>query len=517
MQKLVLTFDIGTQSLRAMIVDKKGNILALHQEIYQRPYYSQYPTWAEQKPNYYFDHLCKASRLLKENNKELFEQVIAITVTTFRDTTLCLDKENKPLRDIVMWLDKRETKTPQKLSLLQNIAFNIVGMRDVIATQAKMASCNWVKENQPEIWEKTAKFVLISAYINYQLTGNLIDSNASVVGHVPIDYKNRSWQKKGALTRCIADIPLEKLVDMCMPGDIIGYITKETANISGIKEGLPLIATGADKSCETLGLSVTNTSKAAISFGTAATIQVVSKKYIEVPKFAPTYPSVMGDRFNVELQIYRGYWMLTWFKENFCGKEAEEAASLGVSVESIFDAKLCEVPAGCNGLTLQALWAPGVITPNVKGAMIGFSDCHTKTHIYRAIIEGIGFGLMEGMYGMEKKSKTKVKELYVAGGGSISSEICQITANMFGLPVKRASTTETCGVGSSMVAYVAMSEFKDYDEAIESMCHERDTFYPDMNEHKIYKDIYDNVYSKMLGKLNPLYLSTKKIINKYSK
>ncbi|MFI3166698.1 MAG: FGGY-family carbohydrate kinase [Bacillota bacterium] len=514
MQSVVITFDVGTQSLRGMIVDKKGNLLAFEREMYEAPYFSQFPTWAEQKPNFYYESLCRVSRKLKENNKELFESAIAVTVTVFRDTTLCLDKNNKPLRDIVMWLDKRETKNSKKLSPLQTVAFKAVGMLDVIKSQQKMASCNWVQENQPEIWEKTAKFVLLPTYLNYQLTGNLIDSNANIIGHVPIDYKNKRWQPKGALTRCLADIPMEKLVPIVNPGDTIGHITEQTSIDSGIKQGLPLIATGADKSCETLGLSVTDTTKAAISYGTAATIQVVSKKYIEVPKFAPTYPSVMGDRFNVELQIYRGYWMLTWFKNNFVQKEAQQAEELGVSVETILNSKLKDIPAGSNGLLLQALWGPGVITPNVKGAIIGFSDVHTKMHIYRAIIEGICFGLMEGMYGMEKKSKTKVKELYVAGGGSQSEEICQITANMFGLPVKRAHDHETCGIGCAMVAFVSLGEFKSYDEAIKNMCHEKDTFYPDMKEHAIYKDIYDNTYSKMLKRLQPLYTSTKKIINK---
>lgn len=502
---LVLTFDIGTQSMRAILVDRGGNIVEYVQKKYEHPYFSQNPGWAEQAPDFYFDTLCETGLKLREKCGELFERIIAVTMTTIRDTTLCLDSELKPLRNIVVWLDKRVAAQDKPYKFLAGLALKAVKMDEAVVVQHKASVANWIMENQPEIWEKTAKFVLLPTYMNYKLTGNLRDSVANMIAHIPFDYKNRTWMKKHNLTRCICDIPPEKLCDIVDSGEVLGTITAKTSELSGIPEGLPLIATGSDKGCETLGLSVISPHKAALSFGTTATVQLATKKYVEPQQFMPAYPAVPNDLFNPEIQIYRGYWMLSWFKQEFAYEENESAKRLGCSAERLLDKRLHEVPAGSDGLIIQPYWSPGVSIPNARGAMIGFTDVHTKIHIYRAIIEGIGFALMDGLYTMERRSKTKITELFAGGGGSQSNEVCQIMANMFGLPVKRIQTHEACGLGSSMVAFVANGTFKNYEEAIASMVREKDVFLPDEQEHELYAKLYSEVYKGMYSKLEPFY------------
>lgn len=513
-KQLVLTFDIGTQSMRGLILDKNGNILDYEQIKYEKPYFSKMPGWAEQTPNFYFDVLCEIGRRLSTRCKELIDQVMAVTMTTVRDTVMCLDKDNRPLRDIIIWLDKREAENTQPLPKAKMLAFNLVGMKDTVLMQQRQSVCNWIMDKEPEIWEKTAKFVMLPTYLNYKLTGELKDSAANQIGHVPFDYKKRSWMTENGLTRCLYDVPMEKLCDLVKSGDTIGYITEEMNKLSGIPAGLPLIATGSDKACETLGLSVTTKNKAALSFGTTATIQFTTPDYFEPLPFAPSYPAVPNHLYNAEVQIYRGYWMLSWFKNEFAAKEVEEAKREGVSAESLLNKYLKDIPAGSDGLLLQPYWSPGVVTPNARGAIIGFSDVHTRVHIYRAIIEGIGYGLMDGLYSMEKRSKQKIEELYVGGGGSQSDEICQITADMFGLPVKRIQTHEACGLGSSMVAFIAMGVYNNYDEAISNMVRVKDTFLPNMEEHITYKKLYEEVYCQIYNKLEPLYRKIKTITNK---
>jgi sugar (pentulose or hexulose) kinase len=119
---------------------------------------------------------------------------------------------------------------------------------------------------------------------------------------------------------------------------------------------------------------------------------------------------------------------------------------------------------------------------------------------------------MEGLYSIEKGSKQKVRRLYVAGGGSQSAEICQITANMFGLPLCRIHTHEVTGVGASMVAFVAQGVFAGYEEGIRSMVHIQDEFLPNEEQHQLYRTLYNEVYSKVFDKLEPLYCEIDKII-----
>lgn len=510
---LVLTFDLGTQSLRAMLVDQEGKIIGIAQVKYPVPYISKELGYAEQVPNYYYDRLKEAVALLKKDHEEDLKNVIACTLTTIRDTVLCLDKDNKPLRDIIVWLDKREAakKDLKPISPLKKAIFALVGVTDVIDMQMRQSVCNWIMINEKEIWEKTAKYVMLPTYLNYLLTGNLKDSIASQIGHIPTDYKNGCWQPENSLTRFIFDVPVEKLCDLVSPGDSLGALKEELCNEFGIPVGTELIATGSDKGCETLGLSVFSPNKAAVSFGTSATIQFTTKDYFEPTPFAPAYPAVVKGYFNTEIQIYRGYWMLTWFKEKFCHEESLQAEKEGTITEVILNRYLKDVPIGCDGLILQPYWGAGIQNPNARGSMIGFTDVHDKKHMYRAIIEGINFDLYQGMLTMEKNGKKHIEEVYVGGGGSQSDEIVQMTSDMFNLPVKRIQTHEACGIGASLVAFVAKGIYQNVDEALSHMVQDKDVFEPNKENHEKYMK-YFNVYKKLYKRLDPLFVEIKEIL-----
>ncbi len=506
---LILTFDLGTQSMRGMLFNKQGQIVQLVQHKYEIPYHSKNPGWAEQSARFYFNTLCSISRELKEKSPNGYKDVIAVTLTTIRDSSLCLDEHYEPLRDVILWLDSRETKHIKPFPWWVKIALKAVGMEGVLKKQYKVSAANWVMENEPETWAKTSKFVMLSTYLNYKLTGQLVDCPANMIGHIPFHYKKRTWLSKHNLKRCMCDIPCHKMCGLIQTEETVGLITEQMEEQSGIPQGLPLIATGSDKGCETLGLSVIHEEQAALSFGTTATVQFATRKYFEPKRFLPAYPGVPRGMYNPEIEIFRGYWLISWFKKEFALKECVEAKERGCEPETILNERLREVPPGCDGLILQPFWTPGVVTPNARGAVIGFSDVHTRIYIYRAIIEGIGFALMDGMYSMERRSGQRIKEIYVAGGGSQSDEICQITANMFGLPVIRIQTHEASGLGSSIAGFVAMGEFKDYEEAISHMVHIRDTFQPDNKEYELYQKLYHSVYKRIYPRLLPLYIRIK--------
>ena len=502
---LILTYDVGTQSARAILVDKQGSIVDKVQMKYGEPYIRPEPGWAEQKTDFYFAHMCAASRVLMERNQDKVGDIIAVAVTVIRDTLVFLDENNRPTRDIIHWLDARKCEFDDPFPWWKKVAFKLIGMDKGTKIGYRTSKVNWVRLNQPEIWNKTKKIVCLPAYLNFKMTGRLADSPANTIAHIPIDYKKKTWMKENGLTRCLYDVPQEKLYELVPSGDVIGYITKEAAELSGAPEGLPLIATGADKACETLGLSVASPEKASISFGTSSTIEMYSENYFEPQQFLPAYPSVINKAWNPEIQVFRGFWMLSWFIKEFADKDKAEAQEMGISPEELLNRRASEVPAGCNGLMLQPYWTPDVLKPDSYGAIIGFSDYHTKYHMYRAIIEGICLELYMSMKAMERRGKKHIEEIFVGGGGSKSDLACQILADTFGLPVKRIHTHEACSIGAAMVAFVAKGEFASYDEAIKSMVHEKDVFTPITEHHEVYMNIYNKVYRKIYKNVRPLY------------
>ncbi|MDR3336660.1 MAG: FGGY-family carbohydrate kinase [Treponema sp.] len=504
-EPLILTFDIGTQSTRALLVNARGDILHKVQKPYDPPYFSQNPGWAEQRADYYWGCIGETSRSLKEKAGDLWKDIIAVTCSTIRDTVVCLDRNRNPLGNVILWLDERKADKIPPVSAFANSLYRLVGMKEGVAIQRAGSHCNWLAYHDRERWDKTEKYVFISAWLNYKFTGNLVDSTASAIGHLPFDSKTRNWYKNRDFRWAIFYVTKGKLCDLVEPGTVTGGITAETSEHTGIPKGLPLIATGSDKGCETLGLSCLDNGKAALSFGTTATVQLSSQKYFEPQPFMPSYAAVVPGYFNPEIEIYRGYWLLNWFKREFAAKEMEEAAKLGLNAEKLLDNRLKEIPPGCDGLIMQPYFTPGVNMPFAKGAIIGFSDIHTRIHIYRAIIEGINFALMDGLHYMEKRGNMQIKSLFAAGGGAQSDEICRITASMFGLPVYRIQTHEATGIGSSLAAFVAKGVFSSYEEGIGKMVHIKDEFEPKPQEHQIYEQLYSEVFTKVFDKLSPLY------------
>ncbi len=516
MDERILVFDVGTQSVRAALIDKNGTFVGLERDVYEEPYYSLRPNWAEQSPDFYFEHMCAAARRLCEGAGADPGSIGAVTVTVFRDTTVCMGRDGRPLRDCILWMDQRQAEHPKPLSAVRRSLFALVGMTETIDRLQRTAACNWIAENEPELWAATDKYVCLSTYLNYRLTGRIADSSASLQAKIPFDYRRRRWDEHG-LTRSAYDIPQRMLCEIVPSGTVLGGLTAEAAELTGIPAGTPVIAAGSDKGCETIGLSVIREDQAALSFGTSCTVQFITRRYFEPTPFMPAYPAVPNDMYNPEIQLLRGYWMLTWFIENFAGPEAEQAKALGCSTESLLNRHLSEVPPGCGGLMVLPHWTPGLSTPNTRGAMIGFTDEHSRYHIYRAIIEGLNYGLMEGLYGMEKRSGQRITHLYLGGGGSRSDEICQITANMFGLPVSRTQTNEASALGAAVCCFVSKGVYDSYEEAVAGMVHLRDTFEPDMAEHAFYRRIYDEVYSQLYKTVTPLHKRLGAIVSQYGR
>ncbi len=512
-KKRILSIDCGTQSVRAMVFDSKGNLIEKVQRKID-PYFSKKPGWAEQYPELYWKNACLAMHTLKENNPEEWEKIEAVVVTTSRATQVLLDKNGNVIRPSILWLDQRKAKCKKSLRFSDKIFFSLISMKRTVEIIRRQSPANWIKENEPEVWDKTYKYMLISGFFNYKLTGKFVDSVASQIGFLPFDYKNRRWEKsKNSWKWYVFGVGKEKLYDLVEAGSIIGETTKKAAEETGLREGLPVVAGGSDKGCETLGNGCIDPSSASVSFGTTTTVQITSPTYIEPLKFMPAYPSVIPSNYNPEIEVFRGYWMIRWFKKEFAPKEVEEAGKKHISAENLLDQRLKEIPAGSQGLVLQPYWGPHVKMPDAKGSIIGFGDVHTRMHIYRAIVEGINYALMDGLEKIEKKSKLKVQKIMVAGGGAQSDAICQITADMFNRPVYRINTHEVSGLGAAIIGFVGIGVYKNYKEAIKNMVHYKDIFNSNSKNSGIYKKLYKDVYKKIYPSLKNVYKSIRRITN----
>jgi sugar (pentulose or hexulose) kinase len=509
---LILSIDSGTQSVRALLFDLQGNLLA-KSRLPIEPYFSTAPGLAEQQPEVFWQALCQACQQLwkdiaKDPNSRLSAQRIAgVTLTTQRSTLINLDKHHQPLRPAIVWLDQRRTEGLPPLGGPWGLAFRLSGMTRTVAYLQAEAEANWIAKNQPEIWKNTDKYVYLSGYLTYRLTGKLVDSTGCQVGYMPFDYKHLRWSSWWDWKWQVLPIDKSLLIDLVPPAARLGEITPEAAEASGIPAGLPLMAAASDKACEVIGAGCLEPQIGCLSYGTTATINTTHRKYIEVIPLIPPYPAAVPNAYSLEIQIYRGFWMVSWFKQEFGQAEQRLADERGLEAEDLFDELVKTVPPGSDGLVLQPYWSPGlkVPGPEARGAIIGFGDVHTRAHVYRAILEGLAYALREGAERIAKRSGVAVSELHVAGGGSQSDAAMQITADIFGLPTFRPHVYEASGLGAAIVAAVGLGLHPDFESAVHEMTHLGETFQPDSTRSGIYEHIYQRVYLKMYERLRPLY------------
>lgn len=502
----VLAIDHGTQSVRALLFDLRGTLLA-KSRVPIDPYVSQGPGLAEQDPEVFWQAVCQACQALWRMPGVIKDSLAGVALTTQRSTVINVDERGQPLRPAIVWLDQRRTAGLKPVGGWWGLAFRLSGMTETVAYLQAEAEANWIRTHQPEVWSRTHKYLFLSGYLTYRMTGLFVDSVGSQVGYVPFDYKRQTWGRPSDWKWQAVPMDPRVLPDLVPPAHPLGTITREAAGATGIPEGTPLIAAAADKACEVIGAGCLAPQIACLSYGTTATINTTHRRYIEVIPLIPPYPAAVPGAYSLEIQIYRGYWMVSWFKREFGQPEQRIAEELGVDPEQLFDEMVDTVPPGSLGLTLQPFWSPGlrVPGPEAKGAVIGFGDVHTRAHLYRSILEGLAYGLREGAERTARRSGVPITEIRVAGGGSQSAAAMQLTADIFGLPTTRPHLYEASGLGAAIDAAVGLGLHPDFETAVSEMTRVGVSFEPNPTNHRIYDELYNRVYLRMYARLRPLY------------
>ncbi len=501
----LLVFDVGTQSVRAAVIDLHGNICKLVKTPID-PYFSSQPGWAEQEPDYYWKNLGYTAQKLLHSEEVAVERIAGVSQTCQRTTMINLDKNGKPLRPAILWLDQRKADDSKRIPPLIRWGLRTIGQHTLVEKAVRESKSNWIQDHEPEIWEKTEKFLFLSGFLTHRLTGEYRDSCGNMVGYLPFNFKRQTWSKPNDMRWKFFPMDPSVLPQLVKPGAVLGYVSPVASQETGIPKGLPVIAAGTDKACEVLGAACLSPDVACLSYGTTATVNTANEKYVQIRPFAPAYPSAVPDAYNTEVMVYRGFWLVSWFKEQFGLRELQLAKERNLAPEALFDELIENIPPGSMGLTLQPYWSPGMNTDaDAKGAIIGFGDVHTRAHIYRSILEGLGYALKDGLLALEKKNRVKINCLRVSGGGSQSDAAMQITADIFNLPAQRPHTFETSALGAAIDAAVGLKLHGDFPSAVHEMTRVTHVFEPIPRNRDLYAALFERVYRKMYGRLKPIY------------
>ena len=503
----ILSIDVGTQSVRALVFDDAGALCARVQVPIEPPYYAPQPGHAEQDPDVFWQAIGTACQQLWAEEPALATRIAGMALTTQRATSVFLDASGAPIGRAISWLDQRRAERVPRLPAVWRGLFSALGLASTIDTFQRLSPANWRAAHAPEQHTRARHALLLSGYLVHCLTGAWRDSVSAQVGYLPFDYKQRRWAGRSDWKWRAIAIERDQLPELVEPGKQLGALDKDAAETLGLPVGLPVFSAGADKACEVLGSGAVTPETACVSLGTTATINTCRDAYKEVTRFVPAYPAAMPDAFTDEIQIYRGFWLVSWFKQEFALDTVVAAEREQRAAEALLDERIAPIAPGSDGLLVLPTWSPGVRIPGpeARGAMVGFTDVHSRAHVYRAILEGLAYGLREGRERIEKRTKTPITRLRVSGGGSQSDQAMQILADVFNLTAERSHTHETSGLGAAINAAVGLGWHADHRAAARSMVHQGAVFTPRAQAVAIYDRFYNEVFTDLYGRLKPTF------------
>ncbi len=494
-RQYLLALDSGSQSSRALLFDRTGRILAAAQQQHAPMKYPE-PGAVEQDPHDIRDALFQSIRQCLERWGGDEREIAATALTTQRNTVVPVAADGSPLADATSWLDRRTAGVDSEPSRPLRVLLKALGPHALLPRLlAKSWPRQW-REWRPQLLEQMHWLASIEAWLNHQLTGRMAVAPGGLAGAWPLDVPARRWSDSKLLFKLLA-YERRWLPEIVEPGCLIGGVTAEAAERTGLPAGLPVYACGGDKQAEALGAGVTagNGRVAAVSLGTGSSIcipltrPVQSRKYLWV-----TMAGAEPGCFCHEYLLFRGMWTVRWFGLQFARELEAVARESGTSVEALLCDEAAAVPAGCDGIVVWPRWSPTLTHPLETGSVVGLKETHGRGHFFRALLEGIAFDLRRGLGILEKALHTKVERLHVGGGGARSNLVVEILADVLGLPVVRPISQELAARGAAMVAALGDRQFANAKAAVAAMVPEAPTIVPDPRHVELYDRIYREVY-----------------------
>ncbi len=498
--KYLLGIDIGTSGTKTVLFDRGGNPISSSTAEY--PLYQPEIGWAEQDPQDWWNAVCiTINQVIKDSNINP-EYISGIGLSGQMHGLVMLDGDGNVLRKSIIWCDQRTAKECVEIT-------EKVGEKRLIDITANPALTGftaskilWVRNNEPEIYERCRKILLPKDYIRYMLTGEFATEVSDASGMQLLDIKNRCWSKEvlNAL-----DIPIEYLGDVHESIVVSGKVHKKAAEVTGLKENTPVVGGAGDQAAGAIGNGIIKSGQISSTIGTSGVVFAhLDEPIIDEKGRVHTFCHAVPGAWHM-MGVTQGAGLsLKWFRDNFCTNEIEVAKGMGIDPYVLMTKEAEKVPAGSRGL-IYLPYLMGERTPHLnpkaKGVFFGLSAAHTKNEMLRAVIEGVSYSLLDCME-IIKDTGMNPTNVMVSGGGGKSELWRQILADMFNCKVSTNKSSEGPALGVALLAGVGTGVYKDIDEACSIAISENSVQFPKEENSLVYKryyEIYKKIYDDLKG------------------
>ena len=495
MSALILAHDLGTTGNKASLFDPAGRLLASA----TCPYDTSYPraAWAEQDPADWWDAVAGSTRQLLSQSDATPDDVAVVSFSGQMMGCLPVDEAGTPLRSAIIWADQRAEAQAEHLAqaLTPEGVYRITGHRASASYTA--AKILWLRQHQPDIYWQARRFLQAKDYAAFRLTGAYATDYSDASGTNLFDLQARRWSDE--ILRAV-DLSPELLPPAVPSSTVLGRVTREAAQETGLRAGTPVVIGGGDGACATAGAGVVGLHDAYCYIGSSSWIAYVSPNPLYDPQqrtftFAHLDPAYLFPTGTMQCAGGSFDWL-----ERLLRGDADERQYAAL------DAMASQVEPGAGGL----LFLPYLIgersphwNPRARGSFVGLTMAHGRAEMARAVLEGVALNLRIILDAFRQQG-APIRELRVIGGGARSPLWRQILADVLGLPLLRAQlAVEATSLGAAVAGGVGVGLFESYD-VVHDLVKVDPAEEPRPDSVRRYDELY-RLFNDTYGALAPIY------------
>lgn len=507
----LIGIDTSTTATKALLINEAGQVVATAATEY--PYDTPHPGWTEQHPDLFWDGTVNSVRAVMTQAGLEGKDIAAVGLTGQMHGLTLLDAHGQVIRPCILWNDQRTAKQCETITALLGAERVVQLTGNPVLTGFTAPKIVWVRDNEPENYRRIAHILLPKDFVRYKLTGGFFSDVADSSGTSLFDVGQRRWSDEMLKALNILRAWLPEVTESHVAS---AKVNAEAAKLTGLLEGMPVIAGGGDQAASAIGSGIVREGLVAVALGTSGVVFAHSDSYRVEPQgrlhafchAAPGQWHLMG------VMLSAGG-SLRWFRDALGHPEKAVASLTGGDAYDILTEEAATVPAGSEGL-LFLPYLTGERTPypdpDARGAFVGLSVRHTKAHLIRAVLEGVAYGLRDSLELIGALGISTL-EVRASGGGAKSAVWRQMLADIFNTEIATVTSTEGAAYGAALLAGVGAGVFSSVNAACEMVVRVAERTIPGPAA-SVYADYYPR-YRALYPALAPRFADMARAVSKH--